>query len=375
MLIVLLLTMEELTNIKIIAIFVLLVVALAFGIVPVFFMVRSAAFQDPERRRLLQRVIGGLNAFAGGFFMGVALLHLLPDVRQLMVDSLEMRDQEYTFDWAELCVAGGFFMVVFVEQITILCQEKFITHPVEEEPFASDHTSDEHVGYGEERDAILKTSFVDDDDDDEGSDFARSIKKRKISACSSKSVETSSAITSLSRHGSVSKSLEDFAFDQGHLTAGKAMILLISLSLHSIFEGLALGLQLSKEDLTDIFIAIALYKGVEAFIVALSLAQIKSTDSIKFVTASMIVFALMSPIGIAIGILIVSATENETGTGGTAHGLMVNGVLQGVATGTFMFVTFIEILPHELNTQKDRFAKSMCALVGFTAIALLNVLE
>lgn len=369
--------MEDITSIKIIAIFVLLVIALVFGVLPVVFLVRSTAFQDPERRGILQRLIGCLNAFAGGVFMGISLIHLLPEVRQLIVDSFELKGKEYSFNWAELCVAGGFFMVVFVEQIVHIWQEKLTAqYPEEEVPFAAS----DQIGYGTDEDSSKdqdtrltksKTSSLDESQESELTS-SQLVKKRNLSSPPLvKSLEASTA--SSSRRGSEKLlSLEDFAFEQGHLTSGRAMILLISLSVHSIFEGLALGLQLEKKDLTDIFIAIALHKGVEAFTIALSLAQIKSTKTLKFLCTT--VFAFMSPIGVAIGIPIVLASEDETGVG-SAQALLINGVLQGIATGTFMFVTFIEILPHELNTKKDRLVKFACIIVGFSAITLLNALE
>lgn len=367
--------MEDITSIKIIAIFVLLVIALAFGVLPVVFFVRSTAFQDPERRGNLQRLIGCLNAVAGGVFMGISLIHLLPEVRQLIVDSFELKGKEYSFNWAELCVAGGFFMVVFVEQIVHIWQEKLTEqYPEEEVPFAAS----DQIGYGTDEDSskdqdtrLTKTSLLDESQESELTS-SQLAKKRNLSTPPLvKSLEAST--TSSSRRGSEKLlSLEDFAFEQGHLTSGRAMILLISLSVHSIFEGLALGLQLEKKDLTDIFIAIALHKGVEAFTIALSLAQIKSTKTLKFLCTT--VFAFMSPIGVAIGIPIVLASEDETGVG-SAQALLINGVLQGIATGTFMFVTFIEILPHELNTKKDRLVKFACIIVGFSAITLLNALE
>lgn len=295
--------------------------------------------------------------------MGISLIHLLPEVRLLLVQALGGEDK-YHFNWAELCVACGFFLIVFVEQMVNICQDKLSNDPPEEEvPFASQHGT-----FGPEvtSDAIKTTSGEEEVIQDSDSDHV-ALKKRRSSGTSERSCTSAS-----SRHAPYT--IEEYAFEHdGHLTPRKAMILLVSLSLHSIFEGLALGLQLDKKDLTDIFIAIGLHKGIEAFTIAVGFAQIKSTLTLKLI--STICFAFMSPIGIAIGIPIALFSENDTGEGSSETGTLINGVLQGLATGTFMFVTFIEILPHELHNRKDALVKFFFIVFGFTAITALNALE
>ena len=280
--------MEVLINIKVIAIFVLLAIALVFGVLPIWFIVRSSAFQNHERKHRLQRIMACLNAFAGGVFMGISLIHLLPEVRLLLVKALGGEDK-YHFNWAELCVACGFFLIVFVEQMVHICQDKLNNdNPEEEVPFASQHGT-----FGEvTSDAVKTTSAEEEVIQDCDADLS-TLKKRRSSGTSEKSCTSAS-----SRHAP--HTIEEYAFEHGHLTPRRAMILLVSLSLHSIFEGLALGLQLDRKDLTDIFIAIALHKGIEAFTIAVGFAQIKTTLTLKLI--STICFAFMSPVGIAIGI-------------------------------------------------------------------------
>ncbi|XP_072040684.1 zinc transporter ZIP1-like [Amphiura filiformis] len=362
--------MEELTSIKIIGIFVLLFIALAFGVLPIVFIARSQLFQNLERKDRIHRVIACLNSFAGGVFMGIALIHLLPEVRDLIKKAIEEKGNTYNFNWAELCVACGFFTIVFVEQLVHICQEKLNDGLSEEEtPFASH--GNEFIYTDDIKNGDVKTSSTDEGDQNDLMDARGDhLKKRRSSAVSSTGVVSNLAESTCSH---THHTIEELAFDNGHLTASRATMLLISLSLHSIFEGLALGLQLEKNGLTDIFIAISLHKGIEAFTIAVGFAQISATLTLKYI--STIFFAFMSPIGIAIGIPIALSSENDTGDGSSATGTLVNGVLQGLATGTFMFVTFIEILPHELNSRKDPLIKFFFIILGFSAITLLNALE
>ena len=43
-------------------------------------------------------------------------------------------------------------------------------------------------------------------------------------------------------------------------------------------------------------------------------------------------------------------------------------VLQGITGGTFLYVTFFEVLPHELNQRGNRIMKLIFVLVGFLFI-------
>ena len=356
--------MDDVVSIKVIAIFVLLVIALAFGVVPIVFIARSRSFQDPDRKARIHRVIACLNSFAGGVFIGISLIHLLPEVRYLIKKAIEEKGNTYNFNWAELTVACGFFTVVFVEQLVHICQEKLNNGLSDEEvPFAP-HESAPDMYISEKRNTDVKTTS--DHEEVEGRQDSE-LRRRSFSS----SVVSNASVSTCS-HSHHHHTIEELVFDHGHLTPSRAVILLISLSLHSVFEGLALGLQLDKKDLIDIFIAISLHKGIEAFTIAIGFAQITASLALKY--TSTILFAFMSPVGIAIGIPIALSSEDESG-GASANGTLVNGILQGLATGTFMFVTFIEILPNELGTRKDALIKFFFIILGFTAITLLNALE
>ena len=333
--------MLEVTEIKVVAIFTLLGAALLFGLIPIC-LISKTSMRDPKHRERVKRAVGWLNAFAGGVFMGIALIHLLPEARMLMTDAFEMQGLMYHFNWAEFTAAGGFFLIVFVEQIIYLCQNRLANDEEPEEvAFAGKEvtsdkadtaqTSDPQKTRDESTKSDSKPLVEDDDDKDAG---MLNLPTR--------------------------------------LTTLRAVILLISLSLHSIFEGLAIGLQLNRKDVVDIFIAIALHKGIEAFTIAISFAQTYVSNTAKSVYC--VVFSLMSPIGVGIGIPIAQATlAKHKEMPGSSR--MVNAVLQAMATGTFMFVTFIEILPQELNSKKDGMAKFACVLVGFGAISALNAFE
>lgn len=73
-----------------------------------------------------------------------------------------------------------------------------------------------------------------------------------------------------------------------------------------------------------------------------------------------LVFAATSPLGIAIGLLI---THLES-----INGSLLVGSLQGMAAGTFLYVTFLEVLPHEFRSGKMHLPKLLSLILGFTTI-------
>jgi len=151
----------------------------------------------------------------------------------------------------------------------------------------------------------------------------------------------------------------DDAFERGLL---RSLLLLIALSFHSLFEGLAIGLQSSTRQLISIFMAVIVHKSIMAFSLGLNLAQNREWTS-SFLL-SVFVFSLASPLGVALGIGLM---EQEKSLGRDIG----NGVLQGISCGTFLYITFFEVLPHELNSPLYRLPKVLCVIIGFSAICAL----
>merc|ERR1712168_800533 len=54
------------------------------------------------------------------------------------------------------------------------------------------------------------------------------------------------------------------------------------------------------------------------------------------------IFSSMTPIGVVLGLLVLGSFD-------TGVKLFMSGILSAIATGTFLFVTFFEVLPHELG--------------------------
>lgn len=135
--------------------------------------------------------------------------------------------------------------------------------------------------------------------------------------------------------------------------------LVLALSAHSVFEGLALGLQEDGAKLGSLFIGVAIHETLAAVALGVNVAKagVPIRDAVKLgVTVS-----LMIPLGIGIGMGIETA-QNLAGS-------IISVVLQGLAAGTFLFITFFEILSRELEDKHDRLLKVLFLVVGYGILA------
>ncbi|KAG7252811.1 hypothetical protein CRUP_000592 [Coryphaenoides rupestris] len=123
--------------------------------------------------------------------------------------------------------------------------------------------------------------------------------------------------------------------------------LVLALSAHSVLEGVALGLQEDAARLSSMLLGVALHETLAAVALGVSVARaaLPMRDALKVGLP----VSLMIPLGAVVGVAVQS-------TQGLA-GAVASVVLQGLAAGTFLFVTFLEILPGELQERQDGLLK------------------
>lgn len=137
--------------------------------------------------------------------------------------------------------------------------------------------------------------------------------------------------------------------------------LVFALSAHSLFEGLALGLQDDGARLASLFLGVAIHEALAA--VALGVSVAKASLGMRHAVKLGLAVSLMIPLGTALGMAIESAQ--------TLAATAASVVLQGLAAGTFLFITFFEILSRELDEKQDRLLKVLFLILGYAALALL----
>ncbi|XP_070765117.1 zinc transporter ZIP1 [Enoplosus armatus] len=301
--------MEYLLQVKIGALIGLLLLTLLFGFIPA----KVKWFRDTNGTETHRTVLSLISCFAGGVFLAACLLDIIPDYLSDINAELDAREVETSFPLPEFIMAAGFFTVLILERIVLNCREMGGTQE-ERAPLISDNRNGHGHGNG-----------------------------------------TSPDLESSGHHVHV-----DF---QAH-SPFRSFMLFLSLSLHSVFEGLAIGLQSTDSKVLEICIAILVHKSIIVF--SLSVKLVQSAVRPLWVAAYIGVFAMMSPIGIAMGISVMEAQ--------LASGALIQAVLEGLAAGTFVYITFLEILPHELNSPGKQLLKVLFILLGFSVMAALTFL-
>ena len=114
----------------------------------------------------------------------------------------------------------------------------------------------------------------------------------------------------------------------------------LALSFHAVFEGLAIGLEESSEDVWKMLAAIASHKFVITFSLSLQLMQ-AGTTRLGF-GLFLTTFSLVSPLGIGVG-LAVSGLADQTSE---VHQVTV-AVLQGLAGGVIIYLVIFELIHRE----------------------------
>ncbi|XP_040053000.2 zinc transporter ZIP1 [Gasterosteus aculeatus] len=302
--------MDFLLQVKIGALVGLLLLTLFFGFIPA----RVKCFRDTHGTDSHRTVLSLISCFAGGVFLAACFLDIIPDYLSDIKAELDARSVETSFPLAEFIMAAGFFMVLILERVVQNCREMRGTRE-ERAPLIPDNRNGHGHGHGHGSSPDLEGS---------------------------------------GHHVHV-----DF---QAH-SPFRSFMLFLSLSLHSVFEGLAIGLQSTDSKVLEICIAILVHKSIIVF--SLSVKLVQSAVRPLWVAAYIGVFAMMSPIGIAIGISVMEAQ--------LAAGALIQAVLEGLAAGTFIYITFLEILPHELNSPGKQLLKVLFILLGFSVMACLTL--
>jgi len=139
-----------------------------------------------------------------------------------------------------------------------------------------------------------------------------------------------------------------------------ALFLGLALSLHSFLEGLALGAQQTISASKDILIAIAAHKGLAAY--ALGASLVDSNTSKGGYWKVVLGFALASPSGILVGYALSEVGSSVYGA-----------ALSALASGTFLYVAMMEIIPMELKDSEHLTSKLTIMFLGFGAMSVLAI--
>lgn len=302
---------------KVLCLFGVFVLMLGGSLLPV-----KVIEADYEKAHQSRRVIALCNSFGGGVFLATCFNALLPAVREKLQEVLKLGGVSTDYPLAETIMLIGFFLTVFVEQL-------ILTFRKEKPPFIDLETFNAGSDVGS--DSEYESPFI------------------ESSWGSNHHPEQS--------HHSHSHGLN--VHELSRSSPLRLFSLVFALSAHSIFEGLALGLQEEGDKVMSLFLGVAIHETLVA--VALGISMAKSALTMKDAAKLAIMVSLMIPLGIGIGVGIESAQNVASN--------IASVLLQGIAAGTFLFVTFFEILAKELEDKSDRLLKVLFLVMGYTVLA------
>jgi len=140
----------------------------------------------------------------------------------------------------------------------------------------------------------------------------------------------------------------------------QAYIFLFAISLHSLFEGLGMGAEQDMEAVVGILLAVISHKLLEAFALGCSLHFTGlSTSSLSGV---LLLYSFMTPFGIGCGMFLGIFT-------GEGYAL-TSGILVSLASGSFLYVSLIELIPSELGKPGALKIKLLAIWLGWLAMVI-----
>ncbi len=151
--------------------------------------------------------------------------------------------------------------------------------------------------------------------------------------------------------------------DHSKLNGG---IILIVLCIHSVIEGITLGINTTIASALVIFIAIAAHKSCDSFALANTLKRYQIFP--KHSTSIILLYAFMTPFGIALASEVISLLTNR-------GGILMQSSLNALAAGTFLYIGALDALIqqfkfHRLKQNLNDFSS---LLLGMGLMGLLAI--
>jgi len=296
----------------------LLIIAILGGFLPLHL----------HHARVNQETLRRCNGMAGGVLLAAALVHLLPDAQEaLHAASVRLKElfttTEEPFPTASM-LAGIMFLVLMM----IEAQVQNMSASSLEEADHGHYCGADHghfCGADAMKDALSNLKAT------------RPLLKSDLEAeqtVASKRASKSSRIVS-------------------------ARVLVLALAIHSLLEGISIGVLNRTTTFVSIFLAVGAHKGLAGFAMGTKLMQ--STERREFWT-SILMFGLCTPLGILLG---SSVLGTVTGTG--------VGCCLALAAGTFLYIAIPELLLPAIQSSRDWRIVMIFSSAGFLAMSFLAI--
>lgn len=310
----------------------LLVISMFSGMIP-FFLSKKLNWSDPNRDPR-NKLISSLLSFGGGALLCTTFIHLLPEIEENIADlKSEDRLPDWDFSLANLLMSIGFFIIYLVEEMVHAYLRRH------QRKQAQDAFLRGHSPRGSMRDPDEKTT---------------------------RTVTTTETVESGHNHNGHSHDHHSHQTHNHHhhshipesngnetlVASIRGLLIVLALSIHELFEGLAVGLEETMGNVYYMFGSVSAHKVVIAFCIGVELMVHRTKTWL--VILYIFIYAIVSPLGIGVGIWLSNA--------GDSHEFAVASViLQSLASGTLLYVIFFEIL----SKHKDGIIQWFAVVFGF----------
>lgn len=358
-------------------------VAFLITVLPVFLdrLLTSHTFSK-KNSHLKSKALSLFLSFGGGVLLCTTFIHLLPEVAE-NIEALQKAgavSEELPLPFPELIMCLGFFMMYTIEELVHMYmnsrKRKIITQGCDNSlavTLEADASMSEAFKEVLNQD-MLKVAFTPPHEEDI-SIFTRNVGRNYGSSCVSNAEVNHNLHDHIDHdhqhHGHIDHDHQHHDLSDHHQhhvipeepRSLRELLMVLALTVHEAFEGLAIGLETSVGAVWYMLAAVAVHKCVIAFCIGVELVSGRVSLALSVFYA--IIYSFASPFGIAVGLLLSSVNQSVTT-------LLLSVGLQGLATGTLLYVVFFEVLQRDSHG-KSGFLQLLSVLAGFLMMAILMI--
>ncbi|XP_075217127.1 zinc transporter ZIP3-like [Lycorma delicatula] len=333
---------------------------------------------NAERKKRL--VISLLLSFTGGVLFCTVFIHLLPEVGEIFEELKTTEKYENLPEFlpqALLCF--GFFFMYFVEELAHKILHAKNTSNLSENDSATmrcDSLSYIENSPSNSGSDVVKSTFIKNVFNiteeasknfsfQERQDIINAIGKA-IYCTDEQSLSVSTTNTSPIRNQPSKETPEVELVKSNSRSSVRSFLLALALSVHALFEGMAIGLEKNISSVWFMLLGVGSHKIVLSVCMGIEMVAGDTRPIVHVLYVTM--FAIVSPAGAAAGMLL-SGEED-----------VASALFQGIASGTLLYVLFFEVLKtgNDSNCDDENknsgFTHFIVILLGFLLMTLLLIL-
>jgi zinc transporter ZupT len=352
------------------SIFVIFAMGFIFGMLPLW--IKSC--------RENSNVLSIINTFSGGIFLGLGLFHQLPEANEMLEENPIQEHYPFTY----LLAFITYSLILFIEKVATDAHniaDAHQHHHHEEKKKEEKHSNSSIEGkQNNEQNNIEKNNNeiaqIMLKANNEENNIEKRLETNKVDENVVLQPEKNNNINSNGENyqevkvytqNQINDEIKNETLESEKKKGGfkgllEPIIVLCAIGFHGLFAGISIGIGENLNDTLIIIIAILAHKWAAAL--SLGVTFVKLFVPSKQFYILMIIFALITPVGTVIG-LIVKQSSNE----------LVEAIFLSVSSGTFFYLSMSEILVEEFEKKENKYIKFIVYVVGCLAISFLVFFE